>query len=101
MCIFLLGQDLFSDVSDNTYCAAVLKIQCCNIIFLTLDGPLDTAYYYAYFGRGVGAIHYNCLDCSGTEYRLEDCGSNTQSTSNHNYDWSVTCKNGEHFYFVS
>ena len=58
-------------------------------------------YYNAHFGQGVGVIHYNCLDCSGTKYRLEDCGGNNQSTSNHNYDWSVTCKNGKHFHFFN
>ena len=52
------------------------------------------SYPNAKFGVGNGPIHMNFLDCSGTEYKLTDCGYQ-RSTYDHGDDWSVTCKNGK------
>ena len=63
---------------------------------LLAAGYVDITHYRAHFGEGLGTIHINCLDCSGTEYRLVECPSLTEPWF-HNEDWSVTCNNGKEF----
>ena len=63
------------------------------------DGYVDVILYRAAFGEGSGPIHMNYLGCYGSEYKLVDCDYRT-STYQHNEDWSVICKNGNHYVHV-
>ena len=64
------------------------------IYFLPTDRQ-DTSYSGTVFGQGFGATQVRCLRCSGTEYRLADCGSYMGSRQYYDRDWGVTCKNGD------
>ena len=49
-------------------------------------------YVFAYFGSGIGSIHYDHIVCSGMEYNLTDCaiGTGTRESS-HDEDIGVKC----------
>ena len=50
---------------------------------------------HAYFGEGSGAVHFDYVQCSGSEYDLRNCnkGKNVIST-NHTEDVGVKCQPG-------
>ena len=65
-----------------------------NVVYYFLtDNFSDMDRCCASFGEGSGPIHMSFLDCTGTEYKLLDCGYEN-STDRHNEDWSITCNNG-------
>lgn len=61
-------------------------------IFLFTSKPIDaTALSNAYFGEGIGPIHYADVACSGNEYVLEQCSHRSSSRCSHSQDASVRC----------
>ena len=50
---------------------------------------------HAYFGEGSGAVHFDYVQCSGSEYGLTNCNTakNVIST-NHTEDVGVKCQPG-------
>ena len=63
-------------------------------MYILTDSFSDVDRCCAVFGEGSGPIHMSFLDCSGTEYKLLDCGFEN-STDQHDEDWSITCNNGK------
>lgn len=45
----------------------------------------------AYFGEGVGPIHFDSVYCRGHEYSIFDCHSSTYTDCGHYEDASVIC----------
>ena len=58
-----------------------------------MHGHNDISYSHAVFGQGSGPTHITQLSCTGTEYKLVDCGY-LNSNFSHDQDWSVECRNG-------
>ena len=51
-----------------------------------------TAHSGAYFGEGRGTIHWNSVECSGSEYSLIDCDA--ENTGTRSLDVGVKCQPG-------
>lgn len=49
------------------------------------------AYGQAFYGQGVGPIHYGNLTCAGTENTIDDCGKTTNPSCSHSLDVGVFC----------
>ena len=52
------------------------------------------AFSSAHFGAGVGSIHLNNIDCSGSEMNLTDCSHSSivYCTNGHSVDAGVRCQ---------
>ena len=55
-----------------------------------------TSHSGAYFGEGKGTIHWDSVQCSGSEYSLTDCDAeNTGTRTSHSFDVGVKCQPGK------
>ena len=55
---------------------------------------MDQFFRSSYFGYGTGPMHISSISCTGSEYRLLNCGYSS-GTSDHSRDWGVSCKNSK------
>ena len=55
----------------------------------------STAHTGAYFGEGSGPIHFDFVQCSGSEYNLTDCEiRHGRVRTSHSFDVGVKCQPG-------
>ena len=63
-------------------------------IIITINVYLNVgvvSYGGAHFGAGVGPVHMNYVQCSGSETGLLQCTHSTESSCSHSNDAGVQC----------
>ena len=79
-------------VCDDDWDLNDAKVVCRQLGFGTVITARDNIFY----GKGIGPVWLNNLNCTGTEVTIEDCSSSGFGIldCNHTEDASVECTNG-------
>ena len=85
--------EVYKDGSWGTVCDSKWDFRDGHVVcrMLGYDGAVET-YDGAHFGQGTGTIHYDGLQCDGTETRIWHCPKTPSGSCTHGNDAGVRCR---------